>query len=120
MRTQLFLINLLLWILFPVIVFTQVDLKKGLAAYYPFNGNANDESGNGNNPIFNNATLVADYFGNANSAYHFNGIDNYMEILNSSSLNFNQQISLCASVKPTSYYTGPCYNNMIISKQVVD
>ncbi|MDB4483104.1 hypothetical protein N9050_09175 [Akkermansiaceae bacterium] len=25
------------------------DLNKGLVAYYPFNGNANDESGNGNN-----------------------------------------------------------------------
>ena len=25
------------------------DLTKGLVAYYPFNGNANDESGNGNN-----------------------------------------------------------------------
>jgi hypothetical protein len=24
------------------------DLKDGLVAYYPFNGNANDESGNGN------------------------------------------------------------------------
>jgi hypothetical protein len=25
------------------------DLTTGLVAYYPFNGNANDESGNGNN-----------------------------------------------------------------------
>ena len=25
-----------------------VDLQKGLVAFYPFNGNANDESGNGN------------------------------------------------------------------------
>ena len=27
---------------------TQTKLKKGLVAYYPFNGNAKDESGNGN------------------------------------------------------------------------
>ena len=33
-------------------------------ASYPFNGNANDVSGNNNNPTFNNATLTADRFGN--------------------------------------------------------
>lgn len=42
-------------------------------AYYPFNGNANDESGNGNNGIVNDATLTTDRFGNADSAYSFNG-----------------------------------------------
>src|SRR5580765_3803529 len=55
-------------------VFAQVNLNQGLVAYYPFNGNANDQSGNNNNPIFNNATLTADRFGNSNSAYSFNGI----------------------------------------------
>jgi hypothetical protein len=55
------------------------DLKKGLVAYYPFNGNANDESGNGNNGIVNGATLTKDRFGKENSAYNFNGIDNWIE-----------------------------------------
>jgi len=36
----------------------QVNLSKGLMAYYPFTGNANDSSGNSNNPSFNNATLL--------------------------------------------------------------
>jgi Concanavalin A-like lectin/glucanases superfamily len=45
----------------------------GLVAYYPFNGNANDESGNKNNGVVNKATLTTDRFGNANSAYNFNG-----------------------------------------------
>jgi hypothetical protein len=36
--------------------FSQVNLNNGLVAYYPFNGNANDASGNGNNATFNNAT----------------------------------------------------------------
>ncbi len=45
----------------------------GLVAYYPFNGNANDESGNGNNGTVSGATLTTDRFGNANSAYYFNG-----------------------------------------------
>ena len=40
----------------------------GLIAYYPFNGNANDESGNGNHGIVYGATLAADRNGNADSA----------------------------------------------------
>lgn len=44
----------------------------GLVAYYPFNGNANDESGNGHNGTVTGATLTTDRKGNANSAYHFN------------------------------------------------
>jgi len=49
------------------------DLVTGLVAYYPFNGNANDESGNGNNGTVNGATLTSDRFGNASSAYSFDG-----------------------------------------------
>jgi hypothetical protein len=45
----------------------------GLVGYWPFNGNANDESGNGNNGTVNGATLTSDRNGNANSAYDFNG-----------------------------------------------
>jgi hypothetical protein len=44
----------------------------GLVGWWPFNGNANDESGNGNNGTVNGATLTTDRFGNANKAYSFN------------------------------------------------
>ena len=47
----------------------------GLVAYYPFNGNANDESGNSNNGNVLGASLSGDRFGNENSAYSFDGID---------------------------------------------
>lgn len=50
----------------------------GLVGYWPFDGNANDESGNGNNGTVNGATLTTDRFGNANSAYAFDGIDDYI------------------------------------------
>jgi len=50
-------------------VFAQINLDSGLVAHYPFNGNANDESGNG-------ATLTTDRFGNANKAYSFDGVKN--------------------------------------------
>ncbi|MCG8307085.1 MAG: hypothetical protein MI975_06795 [Cytophagales bacterium] len=52
----------------------------GLVGYWPFNGNANDESSNGNNGIVNGAILTTDRFGNANSAYEFDGVDDYMDI----------------------------------------
>lgn len=48
----------------------------GILGWWPFNGNANDESGNGNNGTVNGATLIADRFGNANKAYSFNGLNN--------------------------------------------
>jgi hypothetical protein len=48
------------------------NFYQGLVAYYPFNGNANDMSGNGNNLINNGATFGADMFGNSNSAAVFN------------------------------------------------
>ena len=53
--------------------FSQSYLTNGLVAYYPFDGNANDASGNGNNGIVTNAVLVSDRFGITNSAYQYNG-----------------------------------------------
>ena len=52
----------------------------GIKGYYPFNGNANDESGNGNHGTVHGATLTTDRFGTPNSAYKFDGIDDYIEI----------------------------------------
>ncbi len=43
----------------------------GLVAWWPFNGNANDESGNNNNGTVNGATLTADRLGISSSAYSF-------------------------------------------------
>lgn len=53
-------------------------LSTGLVAYYPFNGNANDLSGNSDNGIVHGATLTKDRFGTANSAYNFDGISNFI------------------------------------------
>ena len=59
----------------------------GLVGYWPFNGNANDESGNGNHGTVNGATLSADRNGKANSSYSFDGNSNYINVKNSQSLN---------------------------------
>jgi len=58
-------------------------LSQNLVAYYPFTGNANDQSGNGINPTYIGAgvTLTTDRFGYANNAYNFNGTTNsYMRM----------------------------------------
>jgi len=57
-------------------------LTNGLVGYWPFNGNANDVSGNGNNGTVNGATLTIDRFGSTSNAYDFNGINNYITIDN--------------------------------------
>jgi len=46
------------------------DLNDGLVAHYPFNGNANDASGNGFDGTVNGAILTEDQFGNPDSAYY--------------------------------------------------
>ena len=70
-----------------LLVQAQVNLKSGLVAYYPLNGNANDESGNGNNGIiFGGVTATQNNLGNANSAMLFNGIDGYLSVPSSTSL----------------------------------
>jgi len=58
--------------------YSQSFLTNGLVAYYPFNGDANDASGNGNNGTVVGATLTTDRFGNANSAYAFDGASDYI------------------------------------------
>ena len=60
----------------------------GLVGYWPFNGNANDESGNGNNGTVNGATLTSDRNGNENSAYSFGG-DDWIQFSHSSNLDFS-------------------------------
>ena len=47
---------------------------EGLVAWYPFNGNANDESGNGNNLTSEEVIFVEDFEGNSTSAIGFPNI----------------------------------------------
>jgi uncharacterized protein (TIGR02145 family) len=51
-------------------------LRRGLIAYFPFNGNTNDESGNGHHATSNGISFVPDRFGNQNSAISVSGENN--------------------------------------------
>jgi hypothetical protein len=73
--------------LFTSILFSQVPgyvPSNGLVGYWPFNGNAIDESGTGNNGTINGATLTPDRFGSIDKALSFN--NNYVLIPANSSL----------------------------------
>jgi len=69
----------------------QTNLDSALVAYYPFDGNVNDESGNGFNGDItgHSPTLTTDRFGNANSAYDFDGMDDYIYIPSAGNLSFD-------------------------------
>jgi PKD repeat protein len=69
------------------ITVTQDSTGGGLVADYPFNGNANDISGYENHGTVYGAMTTNDRFYNPYAAYDFNGVDQYIEVLPSSSLN---------------------------------
>ncbi|HPR31394.1 MAG TPA: hypothetical protein PLK12_04825 [Prolixibacteraceae bacterium] len=90
----------------------------GLVAWYTFNNNANDESGNGLHGVNNGATSTTDRFGNENSALSFNGTNNYVEVLDNDLLDVNTFTLSCwfyslstqegfIAVKGNSDYNGP-------------
>ena len=70
----------------------------GLVGWWPFNGNANDESGNVNNGTVNGATLTNDRFGLSYRAYSFDGLDDFIQMINSGpSGNTNVSVSFWMS-----------------------
>ena len=105
-----------------------INKSDGLVAFYPFNGNANDESGNGNNPTYigSRVTLTADRFGNADNAYYFNGDSgSYIRIPADSFPTTDRTISFWFYADqienhptPLSYGGNVCHNSvlMIINK----
>lgn len=59
------------------------DLSSGLVVHYSFDGSAHDVSGNGYNGTVHGATLTTDRFGTSDSAYHFDGTDDYIDMVSS-------------------------------------
>lgn len=73
--------------------------SQGLLAHYPFNGNANDVSGNSLSGTVNGATPALSKSGTQNGALSFDGTDDNVEL--GQSINFGtNNFTLCALVKP--------------------
>jgi len=80
----------------------------GLVGWWPFNGNATDNSGKGNNGTVLNAVLTTDRFGNLNAAYNFNGISSRIEIADAASLR-------CRKITMSAWI----FSNNTVPKQVI-
>jgi hypothetical protein len=87
----------------------------GLVGWWPFNGNAIDESVNTNDGTVNGATLTADRNGNANKAYNFNGINNYIEAPSNTGLQLSAAYSIGLWFKSNIFNAGQ-YGYTLISK----
>ena len=74
-------------------------INDGLVAYYPFNGNANDASENANHGTVHGATLIEDRFGNSNSAYSFDGNNDYIITNYTPSQNLGTIFSISSWIK---------------------
>ena len=93
-------------------------LTSGLVAWYPFDGDAEDASGNGNHGTVNGAILGTDRHGNSNKAYVFDGSNDFIQIPNHASLNFANSLSLHFWINPNNWAGGGTEG--IISKKSND
>ena len=80
---------------------------EGLVAWYPFNGNANDESGNGYDGATQNVEPTLDRFGNENAAYEFDGESSYVFV--ESDFDSNER-SACLWVRASSIENSLVYD----------
>jgi hypothetical protein len=90
--------------------------QEGLVAWYPFNGNANDGSGNNLNGVVEGPNLVSDRNGEPNSAYYFNGTGDIINVEHNDLLNFQAggELSVSYWIQGT---PDPLNVDHIISKQ---
>lgn len=109
--------NLLTLAICSLTIIAQAQIPTtGLNAHWPFDGNANDISGNNNNGTIFNAVPANDRFGNPNRAYAFNGTSSHIDVLNSTTVNMpnTQNFSFAFWVK----FRGNSTNIQVIGKHL--
>ena len=72
------------------------NLKNGLVAYWPLDGDAKDYSGNGNHGVTKGCTDAADRNGKSAKCYSFNGASDHITVKGDSTLNIQHAISISA------------------------
>jgi hypothetical protein len=97
---------------------TATAIRNGLVAYYPFNGNAQDESGGGHNGTVYGATLSVDRFERPQRAYFFDGLDDYIELPENLDL-IDADFTVSAWIMPLDFgflsSTSPACNRVIFA-----
>lgn len=112
MKTILFLL------FFPLGIFAQVNLGQSLIGHWAFNGNANDSSPYGHNGTVSGATLVPGKLGIPNTAYFFDGINDFIEVASSGLLNSfpGDSMTIYVYLKVSGFYMGICHGNCVVDK----
>ena len=80
----------------------EADLSSGLMAWYPFNGNAVDISGNGNHGTIHGTVPAKDRNGNEGGALYFDG-NSKIVVPHSDSLNPENQLTISMWIKYDEY-----------------
>lgn len=93
-------------LIFSTLVTTLLNAQvptNGLVGYWPFNGNAYDESYNGLHGTKENVIDTVNRFNLPSSAYYFNGVDSRIIVKDTSILDFGwSPLTISAWVKPLS------------------
>ena len=102
----------------------------GLVGYWPFNGNANDESGNGNNGSFTGSSCnvcgtnqvtappatAEDRFNYVNSAFEYDNELDFISVPNSSTLQLTNEYTIATWLNPSSLDLGNFDFGVILAK----
>lgn len=89
----------------------QMTLQDSLIAYYPMDGNALDASGNGNHGTIMGATLIADRFGNPNAAFEFDGVNDFIQVLDSQKFKPQLPVTISAWIQLHDYGLNMMFQN---------
>jgi hypothetical protein len=89
----------------------------GLVSWWPFNGNAIDESVNTNDGTVSGTTiLTSDRFSNINSAFIWDGSNSPITVTNNSTQNFQTGITFSVWLYQTGMYCSGCAETNYLSK----
>jgi hypothetical protein len=95
----------------------EIDLDDRLILYLPMNGNALDLSGNNVPTEVIGAVLTGDRYGNSNSAYRFDGFDDFINLNNNVPLITSKAFTICMWVKVNGQSYNPVGGNSFFEQR---
>lgn len=107
---------LLLFIFLNISITLSQDITTGLVGYWPFCGNTNDASGNNLNGTRRGGNFTVDRFGNPNSAYQFDGRNDYIYVEDDKlfdDIEANDEITISAWIYIQNWFQGQNFSAII-------
>ena len=104
----------------PVVHAQEIDLEHQLILFMPMNGNALDESGINVPTLVEGPVLTADRFGNPNSAYLFDGVNDQIRLNNNLALITTKQYTICAWARMDGQSQALFHSNSLFEQRAID